>query len=732
MIRFDPGSSLPGYRALGITLLLLCAVACRGRHEEPNRATAVRVPSALIAERAASQQSATRGLVGRTGSVARPSKQILFGDLHVHTTFSADAFWRSLPMHQGEGPRPPAAACDFARFCSQLDFWALTDHAETLSPRHWRESIASVRECNAAAGSTDTVTFLGWEWTQAGEGREGHYGHRTVLLRDVDGPGVPERPIAAPNRSFAAWRAPETLWQRWRWPVLDLAHARRYLEFNHYRDELRSVPLCPPGREVRSLPPGCHEVAATPAELFGKLGQWGVDSLVVVHGMAGDLESSSGTAVDAEDRPELHALFEIYLGHGRVEQDRAWHSETCNEHGTFASPTASADCPPCCSPAGEPTAEACGESGACGCRRLVDAAPGSYREVGRSGFRLNPDASGEDWKDCGQCRDFLNPALRYRPEGAAQHALARRFDDRGMPRHFRFGFVGSSASHSARPGRGCNDRFTVDSGGGPGAPRRELRGGDAPARDPNPLATVVQGAVNHGLRSRFPCTGGLSAVHATGRGREEIWSALRRREVYATSGDRILLWFDLLNSSEGPLPMGAEVGLGVDPIFRVRAIGAAEQLPGCPGLLEAELSPARLAELCEGECHHPGAGRRVIVRIEVVRIRPQQQPGEAIDPLIEDPWRQFACPADPAGCVVEFSDPEFVATGRETLYYVRAIQEPSLGIDASGLRCETEASDRGERVRPSCREDCTGFAGGCLGVDEERAWSSPIFVRFVP
>ena len=34
-------------------------------------------------------------------------KQILFGDLHVHTTFSSDAFRMSLPMVQGDGAHPP-------------------------------------------------------------------------------------------------------------------------------------------------------------------------------------------------------------------------------------------------------------------------------------------------------------------------------------------------------------------------------------------------------------------------------------------------------------------------------------------------------------------------------------------------------------------------------------------------------------------------------------------------
>lgn len=56
------------------------------------------------------------------------------------------------------------------------------------------------------------------------------------------------------------------------------------------------------------------------------------------------------------------------------------------------------------------------------------------------------------------------------------------------------------------------------------------------------------------------------------------------------------------------------------PRFRVKALGAFEQVPGCPDYALSALGEVRIA------------------------------------PLVEDPWRTFNCPGQGDGCVVEFED----------------------------------------------------------------------------
>lgn len=213
-----------------------------------------------------------------------------------------------------------------------------------------------------------------------------------------------------------------------------------------------------------------------------------------------------------------------------------------------------------------------------------------------------------------------------------------------MPARFRYGFIGSSDNHKARAGTGYKEFGRKAMADGWGFrddvlqfAESESEGGAEPVDfESVPIATLL--APERG--ASFYYTGGLVAVHAEGRTREEIWHSLEQREVYGTSGDRILLWFDLID--------GAAVG----------------------------------------------------------------------------------SPTDPAGCRIEFEDPDFLTQGRERVYYVRAIQEPSLAVGGDPLRCERDAAGRCIKTRP-CYASGPQFdpSDECLAPIEERAWSSPIFLQ---
>ena len=129
-----------------------------GELESPGVSVNSELPKSLVDEKFLAQKSFGK------------EKQILFGDTHVHTTYSTDAFLWSLPILNGEGPHPISDACDFARFCANLDFWVSTDHAEALTPRKWKSIKEAVRNCNNPTDpkEPDLVTFLGYEWTQVG------------------------------------------------------------------------------------------------------------------------------------------------------------------------------------------------------------------------------------------------------------------------------------------------------------------------------------------------------------------------------------------------------------------------------------------------------------------------------------------------------------------------------------------------------------------------------------
>ena len=727
-------------------------VACGG-DQPAGEIEGGRLPDAMLAQEHAAQQAARREIDRRAGGLRPPvGKRILFGDLHVHTTYSIDAFLISLPVMAGEGAHPPADACDFARYCAQLDFFSLNDHAEAITPAHWRETKQSLRECNARAGDAsdpDLVAFVGFEWTQVGLTPETHYGHKNVLYPGLAEEELPARPITAlpDDGDLSIFQGIDRIG---RVRLIDPLGWRAYSDFLWLGRELTGTPNCPVGVDTRELPPDCRENAGTPKVLFEKLAQSGLETLVIPHGTTWGFYTPPGTSMDKallreQHDPERQRLIEIHSGHGNSEEYRPWREFELADDGSKVCPEPSAEYLPCCWQAGEIMRERCGDLDPAECDARVEEARQLALDANVSAHLLFPDARAEDWLDCGQCRDCFKPTLALRPRESVQYTMAiSNFDEQGpdgSPLRFRYGFIASSDNHKARPGTGYKqyERRRMTEASGPRSQfyddsiRRNLRSLLPEDLDPRrafaptpELAGLLTFDTERVASFFYP--GGLVAVHSEGRTREQIWDALARREVYGTSGPRMLLWFDLLNGPEGPVPMGGGASLDWAPRFEVRAVGALEQKPGCAETAEEALGAGRLEYLCRGECYNPSDVRHPVVAIEVVRIRPQQTKGEAVDPLIEDPWRRFECRPDPNGCVVTFEDPEFVDAGRDAVYYVRALQAETPAVNGANLRTEFDAEGRAIATSPCYGDYRTAFDDDCLAPVQERAWSSPIFV----
>ena len=667
--------------------------------------------------------------------------RILFGDLHVHSTLSVDAFQWSLPLMGGEGVHPPADACDFARFCSQLDFYSLTDHAESLTPRTWKMVRESVRQCNAVDAESeqaDLVAFTGFEWTQIGTTPEDHYGHRNVIFKETSDDALPTRPIAAPGLASQAFRDLKTITANLGIPLRAFPNQQPYNDVGRHVREIAALSLCADGPAAPDLPADCRELADTPAPLFRKLDEWGFEAMVIPHGTTWGFYTPEGYLYDKQiqakhDDPRWQQLIEVFSGHGNSEEYRDFRAVERTTEGPKC-PEPSETFEPCCWRAGEIVRSRCDDPLSDECDQRVRDARENFVRLGTSGQLTLPGTEIVEWGNCGQCTDCFQPSYAYRPGGSVQYILSRgSFEGSEEPRHATLGFIASSDNHSARPGTGYKEyerRKMTEARGALDEGWREIIFGMPDKTDESqPLTAEDVMAMRPFQRvwlerqASFFLTGGLVAVHAKERTRDAIWKALFDREVYGTSGDRILLWFDLVNAGDERVPMGSQLEFDGTPRFRVRAAGAFEQLPGCPEAVANALGAERIERVCAGECYNPSDRRRRITRIEVVRIGRQMKESEPVGELIEDPWLTIPCPADEEVCDVEFEDPWFASADRELVYYVRAIQEPSPAVNAGGLRCEGDACD------PCYGDYRVAFDDDCLEMTEERAWSSPIYLR---
>ena len=693
----------------------------------------------LVSARSDEQAAIAKGMTGDA------DKQILFGDLHVHTTFSTDAFLWSLPIYGGEGAHPLADACDYARHCSALDFWAITDHAEAASPDRWEQTKQSIRACNSISANgdkPDMVSFVGFEWTQVGQTPEEHFGHKNVIFEGLDDAELAKRPIASGGVTVRALRTNGKDLIPLPLAFGDFKNRQNYFDIRRFLQEAADVELCDPNVPIADLPAACFEIAETPGALVDSLEAQKLDPLIIPHGTTWGFYTPTGVLFDkhlkAEHRPEKMEIVEIMSGHGNSEEYRSFRAATNfdREAMTAECPAPTPDYLPMCWRAGEIIKERCladGDSQAeCEARADETRKLAAIRSV--AAHLVVPGTEIEEWLDAGQCRDCFLPSFGYRPGNSVQYALAiRNFDNPKNPTRLNWGFIASSDNHRARPGTGYKDvdrlRKTEAVRLSQEWRRRVYRPEEKSSFpkniSPEELLNRGFGATELERQASFWTTGGLAAVHSEGRTREEIFDAIKRRETYGTSGARILLWFNTKNG----VPMGGTTKQSRSPVFEVKAVGAHKQKPGCDEATTDALGAERIQKLCAGECFNPSDERMKITRFEVVRIRPQVEQGENVDKLIEDPWKVIPCEDKGNGCSASFTDPEFAGSKRMATYYVRAIQEPSQKINADNLRCNYDDEGNCIEVNICYGDDRIAADDDCLAEIEERAWSSPIYVE---
>jgi len=286
---------------------------------------------------------------------------------------------------------------------------------------------------------------------------------------------------------------------------------------------------------------------------------------------------------------------------------------------------------------------------------------------------------------------------------------------------FVMGFIGSTDTHSAAPGSAEEDNFVGHLG------RRDSE-----------YANVQDHFHSH--------AGGHAVIWAEENSRDSIFAAIQRKETYATSGTRPVLRFfggnldenlcespDMISRAyAGGVPMGGSISAdteGVVPSFLVSA------------------------QKDSGTMTSPGTD---LQRVQIIKgwVDDAGQTQERVFDIAGNP--DNGASVDPANCnrlgsgmqnsCTLWQDPEFNA-GEDSFYYVRVLENPSCrwstlqcqaaGVNPFSEQCTAQATEATARAQ---EKGATGdvYSKCCLDpaeqpfyspIIQERAWSSPIWYR---
>jgi len=277
---------------------------------------------------------------------------------------------------------------------------------------------------------------------------------------------------------------------------------------------------------------------------------------------------------------------------------------------------------------------------------------------------------------------------------------------------FRFGFVGSTDTHNATAGNTEERGFTGLQGNNDATPERQIRDG-------------LSGNA-----------GGLAGVWAEENSRDALFAALRRRETYATSGTRPVVRF-FAGSLDGVrcgapdfvarayqtgTPMGGELGAvrgSESPRFAVLALKD-------PGTAAAPGTDLQRIQIVKGWVDDAGA-----VHEQTFDVAGEADNGAGVDPATCAPRGRGA-----AELCALWEDPAFDPAER-AFYYARVLENPSCrwstyvcktaGVDPFAADCAAQAAAADAAFADCCLTQADDpFLSPTV---QERAWSSPIWYR---
>ncbi|HEY8379840.1 MAG TPA: DUF3604 domain-containing protein [Nannocystis sp.] len=580
-----------------------------------------------------------------------PRRNLYFGDLHVHTAYSFDAYINDVRTD-------PAGAYRFARgeevagqrLARPLDFAAVTDHAEYLAEVDGcttpGSAVYDTDRCrNFRAGTNSALVTFGLGLDVDDPKR----------FSDLCGPGA----LDCPARAGEVWQRVQEAAEA----AYDRSAACRFTSFVAYEwsgsrmlSNLHRNVIFRTSR-VPDLPI-THFEAPTAPELWQRLqddcrdGIHGCDVLAIPHNsnwsngnlFTPEIPPGADEAELAAVRAELEPLLEVYQHKGDSE---------------------------CSNGLGGPPDELC-----------------DFEKLRLPPFDDCGDGTGSQGMlglGCVSRLDFLRGILL-----AGLHA-----EQRLGVNPYRLGVIASTDTHNGTPGAVEEAAYAGHFG------RREQ---DATAR--------LTGVVPAGPRNS---PGGLVAVWAEENSREAIWDALRRREVYGTSGTRMAVRvFAGWDLPENICTAGDFVAVGDEHGVPMGAV-----LPERTGSQGPVIAVS--AQRDPGTEDAPGA---LLERIQVIKGWQDAQ-GEGRIAVIDIAGGPDGSTVDEATCEVQhrghdllcgvWRDPDF-DPARPAFYYVRVLEDPV--------------------CRWSWR-DCLSLPEGerpavCDSPDlprtiQERAWTSPVW-----